>query len=262
MFFKNFDENLRDIFNSDLDKFNILAFIIFNLNYSDSYKDLKENECYFSYSVLRRKFNMGASKLSRIIKELEQDNIIQWSFKSKSKNKTSIVKFCGFNYCEHEKVGMVKEVINRTVKETSKDIAITKVESNSETVSRMVNGTVTETLSKKQSKKQSIICSIFSKWNSKNIIVHKDITINIEKAIVQALKRHNETEILLAIDNYSEILESSFYYNYKFTLEKFLKQNNGIREFLEEGSILENYKLSKNEKNISINIENERKYKF
>ena len=254
MFFKNFDENMRDVFNTDLDKFNILAFIIFNLNYSDSYKDLKENECYFSYSILRGKFNMGASKLSRIIKELEQDNIIQWSFKSKSKNKPSIVKFCGFNYYKYEKVGMAKEVINRTVKETSKDIAIAKVEGDSKTVNRMVNGTL--------SKKQSTIYSIFSKWNSKCIIVHSDITINRKTAIEQALKKYDEKEILLAIDNYAEILESSFYYNYKFTLEKFLKQSNGIREFLEEGSILENYKLSKNKKNTYINTETNRKYKF
>ena len=50
-----------------------------------------------------------------------------------------------------------------------------------------------------------------------------------------------------AISNYNTVLkDENYYYSYKFTLEKFLKQNNGIGDFIsEEGMKWINYTSSK-----------------
>ena len=82
---------------------------------------------------------------------------------------------------------------------------------------------------------------IYIHWNSKNIINHKDLTKEIEKAITKALKKYKEEEIINAIDTYKEILDSDFYFNYKWNLKDFLTRKNGISTFTSEGSNKINY---------------------
>lgn len=83
--------------------------------------------------------------------------------------------------------------------------------------------------------------NIYTYWNSKNIINHKNLTKEIEKAINKSLKDYSEDEILKAIDAYKEILDSEFYFNYKWNLKDFLNRTNGISTFMEEGSNKVNY---------------------
>jgi len=83
--------------------------------------------------------------------------------------------------------------------------------------------------------------NIYSHWNSKKIIVHKSLTKDMEKVIEKALKKYSDNEIVQAIDTYSEILESDFYFNYKWSLVDFLNRKNGISTFMEEGSNKANY---------------------
>jgi sugar-specific transcriptional regulator TrmB len=83
--------------------------------------------------------------------------------------------------------------------------------------------------------------NIYSHWNSKNIICHKALTKEINKAIDKALAKYSEEEIIYAIDNYSEILNSKFYFNYKWSLKDFLNRSNGISTFMNDGSNKVNY---------------------
>lgn len=92
---------------------------------------------------------------------------------------------------------------------------------------------------------------IFAYWNSKGIIKHKEITPVIKKEIIKILKKYSAEEVKQAIDLYSEILKSEFYFSYKWSLSDFLKRNNGISTFMEEGSNKANYEewKSKNKSN-------------
>lgn len=83
--------------------------------------------------------------------------------------------------------------------------------------------------------------NIYSHWNSKNIICHKALTEEIKKAIDKALTKFSEEEIIYAIDNYSEILNSKFYFNYKWSLKDFLNRANGMSTFMNDGSNKVNY---------------------
>lgn len=86
--------------------------------------------------------------------------------------------------------------------------------------------------------------NIYSHFNSKNIIVHRQLNSKISNAINKALKDYTHEEIISAIDHYSEIFHSDFYYEHKWSLDKFLKQDNGISRFTDEGDIWNSY-LSK-----------------
>lgn len=94
---------------------------------------------------------------------------------------------------------------------------------------------------KNTKKNTNIENNIYSHWNSKEIIVHKSLTKDMEKVIEKALKKYSDNEIVQAIDTYSEILESDFYFNYKWSLVDFLNRKNGISTFMEEGSNKANY---------------------
>lgn len=83
---------------------------------------------------------------------------------------------------------------------------------------------------------------IYNHWNSKNIINHKELTKETEKVINKTIKIYTKDEIIQAIDMYKEILDSDFYFNYKWSLKDFLNRKNGISTFLEDGSNLINYK--------------------
>ena len=85
------------------------------------------------------------------------------------------------------------------------------------------------------------IKTIFDCWNSKGIIKHKNLSPVIKKAIEKVLKDYKLDEIVQAINTYSEILNSQFYFNYKWSLSDFLNRKNGISTFMKEGSNKVNY---------------------
>ena len=83
--------------------------------------------------------------------------------------------------------------------------------------------------------------NIYSHFNSKNIIVHRQLNSKISSAINKALKDYSYEEIINAIDHYAEVYNSDFYYEHKWSLDKFLKQDNGISRFTDEGDIWNSY---------------------
>jgi hypothetical protein len=91
----------------------------------------------------------------------------------------------------------------------------------------------------------SDIKTIFNCWNSKEIIKHKNLSPVIKKAIEKVLKDYKLNEIVQAINIYSEMLSSEFYFSYKWSLSDFLNRKNGISTFMEEGSNKANYEAWK-----------------
>lgn len=87
------------------------------------------------------------------------------------------------------------------------------------------------------------INEVFEFWNSKNIIQHTGgLTDKIKKTISRALKTHGSKNIKSAIDHYSESYHSGFKLtSYKWGLCEFLKQDNTMPEFFEDGSKWQNY---------------------
>ncbi|MGU8953232.1 hypothetical protein ACV311_13225 [Clostridium perfringens] len=100
--------------------------------------------------------------------------------------------------------------------------------------------------SKSKDNSNQDISTIFDYWNSKGIIKHKELKEDTKKAIKKSIKNYSINEIKQAIDTYSEILKSEYYFNYKWNLKDFLNRNNAISTFMEDGSNKANYEEWKN----------------
>ena len=100
---------------------------------------------------------------------------------------------------------------------------------------------------------------IFNHWITKNIIQHSKITENMEKAMDKALKNYSLEVIKESISVYAEAYHSDYFYQYKHSLEDFLKQKNGLPDWIKEGSKYENYMEYKKKNNRT--TDNTDKYK-
>ena len=88
----------------------------------------------------------------------------------------------------------------------------------------------------------NIYCAILECWNSQKIIKHKALTEPIKKAIDSALKTYTCEQIKEFISRYAKVLNDSQYtFKYKWTLVEFLKRQNAISSFADEGSKWQNY---------------------
>lgn len=82
---------------------------------------------------------------------------------------------------------------------------------------------------------------------------HKELTKDIAITIQKALKGLSVEEIEEGIKNYSLILKSDYFFNYKWTLKEFLTRKRGISSFLNNGINKINYDQWKNSiKNIPL----------
>lgn len=87
-----------------------------------------------------------------------------------------------------------------------------------------------------------IVDSLIEYFNSKEIIKCKKKTKTLEQIIMKRLKEFSKEEIINAIDHYSLIIhDSNYFFNTKWSLEKFLKQKNALPEFLDDGEKWINY---------------------
>ncbi len=82
---------------------------------------------------------------------------------------------------------------------------------------------------------------IFNHWNNKNIIVHRNMTDKIKRAITGALKDYKPEEICKSIDNYSTILSNSdkYFWSYRWGIREFVLR--GIDKFLDFEIAASNY---------------------
>jgi len=89
------------------------------------------------------------------------------------------------------------------------------------------------------------IYRIFDYWNAKKIIVHRQKT-KFKPCIKLALKDYSEKEIYQAIDNYSEILNSSLHFwDHKWTLAQFLNGKGNVDRFLDRDQALKSFAKNK-----------------
>ena len=89
--------------------------------------------------------------------------------------------------------------------------------------------------------------AIFQSWNTKNIIKHREIS-QYTDAIGRALKRFAVDEIMEAIRNYGEIVNSDdYWFDYKWPLNVFLngKRGDNLQKFLNESQPHDNHREKK-----------------
>ena len=101
--------------------------------------------------------------------------------------------------------------------------------------------------------------NIFNAWNETGINNEKILYPSIKNAIEYAINVYGENQVILAIKNYNEIYYSDHYYDYSWNLVSFLRRENGVKRFLNDGDIWRNYsrKIQKEreKEKFKINIE-------
>lgn len=151
MFFNSFNEHMRDIFLKDIDKHNILAWIIYNTNYNPKgYKGLKLHQCYITNSTVVKDTRIDKSKVQRTLKALENEGYFKYFVKSEGGKKPSIINVNFSIWCD-----AVNDTENDTVDDTVATIENTKFETCYDIVSDTVDDKVNDISSKKEYKKES-----------------------------------------------------------------------------------------------------------
>lgn len=168
MFFQ-FNEEMRKIFKTDVDKHNVIAWYIYNTNYqAKEYNGLLEGECYSSISIIAKETGINESKVKRILKALESEGIIQYTYKSKSKYNTSKIK-CKFA----QKYEPVNKPVDEPVNDTVQSVDITALQVVDKLEYEPVNKQVSEQYSKNKSKNKSRYISIVVNSDQLELINNK-----------------------------------------------------------------------------------------
>lgn len=196
-----------------------------------------------SYEVVKninylvKEFNHGSKNtLPQVVKE----------FNSNNTNKTILNNNNIYSSLENElnTKEIEKDLINKINSKYSKDLIKEELEKlKDKDISKLdlLKELDKNLKSKSKDNSNQDINTIFEYWNSKGIIKHKELKEDTKKAIKKAIKNYSIDEIKQAIDTYSEILKSEYYFNYKWNLKDFLNRNNAISTFMEEGSNRANY---------------------
>lgn len=115
MFFNGFNNYMRELFLKDIDKHNILAWIIYNTNYNPKgYKELKLHQCYITNSVVAKDTKINSSKVQRNLKKLENEGYFSYFIKSNSGKKPSIIDV-NFSIWNDRVYNAVDDMVNDTV---------------------------------------------------------------------------------------------------------------------------------------------------
>jgi len=174
---------------------------------------------------LMERWGWSKSKVRNFLSLLQNDGMIN---KKTDRKKTTITIVNYSDYQDKQTTDKPQKNHKKTAKEPQKDT--NKNEKNDKNV------------------KNNIYSQLFDFWNSQKIIVHKNLTDKMEKAIDKALKTNTEEEVKTAMERFAIMLKDECYKycNYKWTLDEFLSRDKGYKLFLDDGSKWINYKEGSN----------------
>ena len=92
------------------------------------------------------------------------------------------------------------------------------------------------------SRNNKIYINIINHWNSKRIGEIVSLNIKIIESINKDMAKYSFDEIKKAIDNYANVYNSDYFYDFQWYLPYFLTRNNAIGKFVDNGDIWLSYK--------------------
>lgn len=246
-----FSGEMKKLLLNDLNTYLVKSWLIFNTNYTDSYKELKKFECYFSYRIIAENINISTSKVQKVINQLLQNNEIEYSYKSTSKKKSSILKvnFIANNPIYNtvksaENTGVdlysdtvnenvlvdntVDSTVNNTVNNTVENVENTQLQDITNTLTNTVDNTVDNTLSKYNSKYNSKYISIVVNSEQLKLINNKcSITGGINEQQQREIKNMDMEKLEKTIEKCNSY-KSSYNINYLLQTYKNEEQENKV----------------------------------
>ena len=178
----------------------------------------KDGKCWPSLRKLEKASGLSRPTLIKAVKELREKNCLHIQ-----KDKTRYGDY-DFNkyYLPNLKQGVVKE-IDHGGKGRLPGV-VNDVDLNYTNITNPIN-------------------SIYTHWNSKEIINHRTLTKKMEGHINARLENYSPEEIREAIDNYATVLHGEeYFWSYKWGLSEFLTRENGLDKFTTTSDPLNNYR--------------------
>ncbi|EDT79839.1 hypothetical protein ACV3W4_15090 [Clostridium perfringens] len=219
-------------------------------NTLEEYDGLRRGECRFDYYSWEKRLGLSHWQMNNAIKTLIKDECIEQRIKGK-KGTQSTYFLSRFNL-EFDQQKKQQNFQQKEQQNKSSDInrleGINQQKEQQKNKQETVQSSIHNNLNiiSNNIYSSNDIEEIFNYWNSKKIIKHNNLREDIKKAIKKATKSYSIDEIKQAIDTYSEILKSEYYFTYKWNLKDFLNRNNAISTFMEDGSNKANYEEWKN----------------
>lgn len=187
------------------------------------------NEIPYTYSMLSIKFKKTIEQVTYAYTLMQKlgminlfDDIISVSNWSKYQNVDGLEAMKEYNRIKQQESRIRKKNL-----QLEKDV-------NDKSMTNVKNLSISNSLSLS-------ISNIFTYWNTKEIIKHIKLTDERNKAITKALKTYKEDKLIELIDRYKIVLDSDYFFSFKWTLVDFLSRKNGISTFTDEGTNWNNY---------------------
>lgn len=198
------------------------------------------SEIPYTSSLMAHKFKKSNTQIEYALKVMQQLGMLEIN--------DDII--CVSNWCKYQNNDELAKIREQTRLRVAKHRENKKLASCNDTVTLHCNENALI------SNISILISNIFNYWNTKNIIVHRELNDTIHKAIEKALKKYSEEEIKTYIDRYDTVIkDETYFWSYKWSLKTFLTQGNGISCFTDEGETWVNYLNRDNKKQTSNTID-------
>jgi hypothetical protein len=178
--------------------------------FNNKKETLKAGQLITGRKKLSKITGVSQSQVYKILKYLEMEQQIEQQSNSHFTTITIL------NWDKYQGNGTTKEQPKRQL-------------SNSQvTTEEQLSNTYKNDKNVKNDNKKDIYASVFNFWNSKQIIVHKQLSTKATSLINAKLQAgYSEDDIKRTIFNYHVILtDEEYYFNYRWTLENFLNPTN------------------------------------
>lgn len=192
--------------------------------FNNKRQTLKAGQLITGRKALARKTKINESQVYKILKYLETEQQIELQ----SNNQFTTVTI--LNWQKYQGNGTTEYEENE--QPSNSDVTTTQQPSNTYKNDKNI-----------KNEKEEVYSVILDHWNSKKIMTPRALTDKLSKQIKIALKGYGKDKVLLAIDHYAIMLAdiNCETVTYKWTLEVFLKQNNCLPYFLDDGVRWINY---------------------
>lgn len=191
---------------------------------------VKRGDRLTSIKKLEKRWKWSNTKVKSFLTLLQNDNMIKFE---STYGKNTLITIVNYEKWQGNKEDSEEEKEEKNITNTSQE----HHESISEAFQKHTNKNDKELKELKE-----IYIQVFEHWNSKEIIVHRELTQKRKSVINARLEKYTLEEIIKTIDNYSEILKSDLhYYSHKFTLDNFLNPKN-FENFTDKNNPFENYR--------------------
>ncbi len=204
--------------------------------------DVSRGQFITSEVKLMKKWGWSKTKVRSFLDMLEKENMI---IKTTDTKKTTLTVVNYSDYQDSETAKELQKNRTETAKEPPEDRKRTAKKPQKDTNNNSYNSNTDDNEDNSDNVLEDIYSpekEIFDFWNSKDGVIKSHEKSFDKGKISTAIKNYGYQEIITAIKRLSDaVTDNGYYYNFNWNIYKFLKQSNGISNWLDDGQLWNDY---------------------